>query len=110
MKSKALMVQQQAKARQRAELILQVQSGLLTAQEAARKLGVSRKTYYKWEKRALASMMEALNAQRCGRPKKRVDPEKQSLQRQNQQLQQRVRVLEQTAEIRRMLAGCCKTG
>ena len=37
---------QQALARQRAQLIMQVQNGLLSAQEAARQLGISRKTYY----------------------------------------------------------------
>ena len=35
---------QQALARRRAQLIMQVRSGLLSAQEAARQLGVSRKT------------------------------------------------------------------
>ena len=43
---------QQALARQRAQLIMQVQNGLLSAQEAARQLRISRKTYYKWERRA----------------------------------------------------------
>ena len=38
--------------RQRAQLIMQVQNGLLSAQEAARQLRISRKTYYKWERRA----------------------------------------------------------
>ena len=52
--------QQQALARQRAQLIMQVRSGVLSAQEAARQLGISRKTYYKWERRALAAMVEAL--------------------------------------------------
>jgi hypothetical protein len=51
---------QQALARRRAQLIMQVQSGLLSAQEAARQLRISRKTYYKWERRALAAMVEAL--------------------------------------------------
>jgi DNA-binding XRE family transcriptional regulator len=40
-------------AQRRAEIIVQVQSGQLTATEAARQLGVSRKTYYQWERRAL---------------------------------------------------------
>ena len=39
------------KARERANVILQVQAGLITATEAAQKLGVSRKTYYEWERR-----------------------------------------------------------
>ena len=38
---------QQALARQRAQLIMQVQNGLLSAQEAARQLRISRQTYYK---------------------------------------------------------------
>ena len=59
---------QQALARQRAQLIMQVQNGLLSAQEAARQLGISRKTYYKWERRALAAMVEALGNRPPGRP------------------------------------------
>ena len=46
---------QHALARQRAQLIMQVRSGVLTAEAAARQLGISRKTYYKWERRALAA-------------------------------------------------------
>jgi hypothetical protein len=61
-------------ARQRAELIMQVRSGSLTAKEAARQLRISRKTYYKWERRALAAMAEALVNRRHGRPPLRVDP------------------------------------
>ena len=40
-------VHQQALARRRAQLIMQVQNGLLSAREAARQLRISRKTYYK---------------------------------------------------------------
>ncbi len=57
----------QALARQRAQLIMQVRSGLLTAEAAARQLGVSRKTYYKWERRALTAMVEALGNREQGR-------------------------------------------
>ena len=46
---------QEALARQRAALIVAVQSGQITASEAAQQLGISRKTYYQWEKRALAA-------------------------------------------------------
>ena len=67
-------------ARQRAELIMQVRSGQLTATEAAAKLGVSRKTYYMWENRALAALMAALETKGSGgRPKKEIDPEKEKL-------------------------------
>jgi transposase len=94
---------QQALARQRAQLIMQVRSGLLSAQEAARQLGISRKTYYKWERRALAAMVEALGNREHGRPPLPSDPEKQALQRQTQELQAKLQVLEQTARIRQAL-------
>jgi transposase-like protein len=94
---------QQALARQRAQLIMQVRSGLLSAQEAARQLGISRKTYYKWERRALAAMVEALGNREHGRPPLPIDPEKQALRRQTQELQERLQVLEQTTRIRQAL-------
>jgi len=94
---------QQALARQRAQLIMQVRSGLLNAQEAARQLRISRKTYYKWERRALAAMVEALGNREHGRPPLRVDPEKEALQRQSQELQAQLQVMEQTVRIRQWL-------
>jgi transposase len=94
---------QQALARQRAQLIMQVRSGLLSAQEAARQLGISRKTYYKWERRALAAMVEALGNREPGRPSLPIDPQKQVLERQAQELQAKLEVLEQTEQIRQRL-------
>jgi len=94
---------QQALARQRAQLIMQVRSGVLSAQEAARQLGISRKTYYKWERRALAAMVEALGNREPGRPPLPTDPEKEALQRQTQELQAKLEVLEQTEQIRQRL-------
>jgi len=94
---------QQALARQRAQLIMQVRSGLLSAQEAARRLGISRKTYYKWERRALAAMVEALGNREQGRPQLPIDPEKQALRRQTQELEAKLQVLEQTEQIRQRL-------
>jgi len=94
---------QQALARQRAQLIMQVRSGVLSAQEAARQLGISRKTYYKWERRALAAMVEALGNREQGRPPRPLDPEKEALQRQAQELQAKLDVLEQTERIRQRL-------
>ena len=94
---------QQALARQRAQLIMQVRSGVLSAQEAARQLGVSRKTYYKWERRALAAMVEALGTREQGRPREAIDPEKEALRRQTQELEAKLQVLEQTEQIRQAL-------
>jgi transposase len=97
-------VYQQALARQRAQLIMQVRSGLLSARDAARQLRVSRKTYYKWERRALAAMVEALGPRGQGRPRLPIDPEKEALRGQTQELQAKLQVLEQTERIRQRLA------
>jgi len=93
----------QALARQRAQLIMQVRSGLLSVREAARQMKVSRKTYYKWERRALAAMIEALGNREAGRPSLAIDPDKQALQCQTRKLEAKLAVLEQTEEIRRRL-------
>ena len=94
----------QALARQRAQLIMQVRSGVVSAQAAARQLGISRKTYYKWECRALAAMVKALGNRDHGRPPRPLDPEKAALHRQTQGLQAKLDVLQQTERIRQLLA------
>lgn len=103
MKDRKPSAYQQALARRRAQLIMQVRSGLLSAQEAARQLGISRKTYYKWERRALAARVEALGRREQGRPPRPIDPEKESLRCQTQELQAKLQVLEQTERIRQVL-------
>jgi transposase len=90
-------------ARRRAALIVQVQCGQITATEAAAQLGVSRKTYYEWEKRALNAMVSALQDRSGGRPATPSDPEKTTLQEQKQDLQEQLQVLEQTLAIRQQL-------
>jgi transposase len=92
-----------SQARQRALLILQVQSGQLTATAAARQLGLSRKSYYQWENRALSALMESLETQPPGRPPKTADPEKEQLRQQVTQLQAPVNELEQVLERRRIV-------
>ena len=67
-------------ARLRAELILEVRGGQISATDAAKKLGVSRKTYYKWESRALKGMVKALNDRDRGRPRAAADPGQASAQ------------------------------
>ena len=84
-------------------MIVQVRSGLISAKEAAQQLGISRKTYYKWEKRALAAMVQALNDQSGGRPPIPTDPQKEALLRKNEQLQQKLEVFEQAMAIRQAL-------
>jgi transposase len=84
-------------------LILQVQSGLLTATDAAKALGISRKSYYQWEKRALAALLEATEQQAPGRPQKQSDPEKEQLRRQVAQLEQKVTQMERVMELRQIV-------
>jgi len=105
MKPKPALEAQEQLARRRAALIVQVQSGLITAKEAARQLGVSRKTYYEWERRALEAMVQALADRPGGRPATpQPDLEKQALQAQAQQLEHKVAVLEQTLTVRQAFA------
>jgi len=41
----------------RAEVIMKVNCGLITATQAAKELNISRKTYYKWEKKGLSGIL-----------------------------------------------------
>ena len=60
-------------ARKRAEVIMKVNCGLMTAAQAARELNVSRKTYYKWEAKGLSGLMDSVTDQSPGRPEKAPD-------------------------------------
>lgn len=92
-----------AKARQRAEVIFKVRSGLMTATEAAQALGISRQQYYQWEQRALQALLSALENQPTGRPKIPTDPEKEALQRRVQQLEQQIQQQQQREQLRQLL-------
>ena len=91
------------KARQRARVILQVRSGQISASEGARQLGISRKTYYQWEKRALKGMLQELEEQAPGRPAKPADPEAEAMRKKIAQLEAQLKVASQTAEVRSIL-------
>jgi transposase len=91
------------KARHRAELILQVRSGQMTATAAAQALGISRQQYYQWEQRALRALLTALEDQPTGRPKSPTDPEKQALANRVKQLEQQVQQYEEREELRQLL-------
>jgi len=90
-------------ARKRAAVVFAVRSGQITAEEGARRLGVSRKTYYEWERRALEAITEALEDRAPGRPSTPKDEEKQLLQEQITELQNKLFVAEKTVEVRDML-------
>jgi transposase len=93
----------QERARKRAAVVFAVRSGQITAEEGARRLGVSRKTYYEWENRALQAMTEAMEDKAPGRPAIPQDEEKQRLQEQIAELQKQLFVAKKTVEVRDML-------
>jgi len=90
-------------ARKRAAVVFAVRSGQITAEEGARRLGVSRKTYYEWERRALEAITAALEDKAPGRPSIPQDVEKQHLQDENAELRNKLFVAEKTVEVRDML-------
>lgn len=91
------------RARQRVAVVLAVRSGQVTVWEGSRRLGVSRKTYYEWEHRALQAMTEAMEDRAPGRPNTPIDEEKQRLQEQVAELQKDLFVAKKTVEVRDML-------
>ena len=92
-------------ARERAAIILQVRSGALTATEGAERLGISRKTYYEWEDRALKAMALALENHAPGRPAVPLDAEKEELQSQVRDLEKRLYLAEKTIEVKDLLVA-----
>ena len=94
----------QKKALLRAELIMKVRCGLMTAAQAAKQLGVSRKTYYKWEQRGLSALLNGLSNQSPGRPEKREYPKQTVLENQLSQLKRDNELLEQKLILKDLAA------
>jgi transposase len=92
-----------AKALLRTEMIVKVRSGQMTAKAAAEALGVSRKTYYKWEKKGLRAMLAAGQDDSAGRPSKEETAEVKALRRKVKTLSAKLDEMAQTAELRLML-------
>lgn len=91
------------KIRHWATLILQVRAGQLTAAAAARQMGVSRKTYYQWERRALQGLMQGLHTGPAGRPRSGPSPEVQRLRQKVKSLEQKLETTEQVARLRQIV-------
>ena len=88
------------------ELMLKVRSREITAKKAAAILGISRKTYYKWEDRALAGMADALAERQNGRPPgPPEDPEKESLRMENRSLKRQLIAMQKRLELKDMVHG-----
>jgi len=88
-------------ARQRAEVIMKVRCGLLTATQAAQQLKVSRKTYYKWEQRGLSALLEGVKDQEGGRPETPAEQtQKATFDKELEELQQRNELLEKQLKLK----------
>ena len=92
-------------ARERAAVILMVRSGKLMATEGAERLGVSRKTYYEWEDRALQAMALALENHSPGRPPVPLNAEKEELKSKVRDLEKRLYLAEKTIEVKDLLSA-----
>lgn len=102
---KDLMEEKRKLARERATVILQVRSGALTAKEGAKRLGISRKTYYEWEEKSLRAMALALENRPSGRPPVPLDPEKESLRERIRELEKKLDLAEKTIEVKELLGA-----
>ena len=102
---KGLVEETRKLARERATVILQVRSGTLTAKEGAKRLGISRKTYYEWEEKSLRAMALALENRPAGRPPVPLDPEKESLRERIRELEKKLDLAEKTIEVKELLGA-----
>ena len=92
------------RARERAKIIMQVCGGTMSAVEGARLLGVSRKTYYEWENRALKAVTDAMVDREAGRPETvQEDPEKEALKRALAEMRKELCVARESLYVRRVL-------
>jgi transposase len=94
---------EQKLARERALVILQVRSGVLTAKEGAQLLGISRKTYYEWEEKSLKAMALALENRPGGRPPTPVDEEKGALGERIRELEEKLYLAEKSIKVKELL-------
>jgi transposase len=107
----------QQTARLRAEVIMKVRCGMITARQAAEQLGVSRKTYYKWEQRGLSALLDGLAEQSPGRPAHRSDDHRRDLQRQLSEAKREIDLLNHKMALKDIMldinlptTGCDRAG
>jgi transposase len=90
-------------ARLRAEMIMKVRCGLLTARQAADRMGVSRKTFYKWEQRGLNALLDSVTDQPPGRPSLPSDDHRQWLEKQLQDANREIDLLNHKMALKDVL-------
>ena len=83
----------------RMELLMKVLLKQMTATEAAAQLNVSRKTFYEWLERASENLLQSQLPKAPGRPKRKVDEEKEALKKQVKDLEYEKEILEVSLEI-----------
>ena len=93
----------QQTARLRTELIMKVRCGLITARQAAKQLGVSRKTFYKWEERGLSAFLKGVTDQPPGRPPDPPDDQCQLLEKQLKEAKREIELLNQKMALKDVL-------
>ena len=86
------------------QAMLEVWAGRQTATAAAKGLGISRKTFYQWEARALEGLRASLTQGRPGRPPKNPDPRETALEEENRRLREELLLWQQKERIRTLLA------
>ena len=84
----------------RMELVFLVCTGQMTAREAARRMGVSPKTYYEWERRILEAAARAVEKKPTGRPGSTPDPEKEGMKARIRELENQVTEKDMLLKVR----------
>lgn len=85
--------------------IMKVQTGLWTATEAARRLGIARKTYYQWETRAMTGMRSALIRRKPGRPSRAPSAALIRVRKQLDRTRTELQLTRQRVHVLRVLSG-----
>ena len=93
----------QQTARLRAEMIMKVRCGLLTARQAAAQMGVSRKTFYKWEQRGLNALLDNVTDQPPGCRANPSDGHIQDLEKQLSQAHREIDLLNRKMALKDVL-------
>jgi hypothetical protein len=89
------------KAVERAEIIMKVRSGLISATEGANTLKTSRKSYYKWENRGLSGMLDNLEDKESGRPELSAPSQREKeLEKRIHELERGNQLLEKKMELK----------
>ena len=99
-------VRQEKEAALRAQLLLDVMAGRKTASKAAQKLGISRKSWHRWQKAGLNALLQAMTHREPGRPRKpTADPELQKLRKTSAEQVKRIEQLECSIMIIKAASG-----